>query len=337
MTRSRNDIRLALPSKGRLAEGALSLLDAAGIGVHKTSSRHFEAIIPSMPQVKVLFQRASDILFSVNDGVMDFGITGGDIIAENQGEVNNIIPLYQNLGFGHCSLNVIVPDDWKDITTMRDLANESDRFSKPLRIATKYSNLTRSFFRKHNLEDIKIVNAEGTLEVSPTIGYADIIVDLISSGITIRDNHLRALDDGLIMKSQACLIGNKNTIQEKPSILSSARHLLEFLEAHIRATTHVSIFVNIRADSPNEIAFQMEKQTLLMGLQGPTVSPIINNKEGWYAIHIIVSKSSLVEAISQLRAIGGSGVVVTPVTYIFEEEPHSYKQLLEQLRETKSN
>ena len=329
----RSEIRLALPSKGRLAEEALELLSNSGLQVYKPNPRQYMASIPSLPGVTVLFQRAGDIAVSVRDGAVDFGITGWDVVAENNsnGEVLNLLP---RLGFGFCSLNVIVPEDWKQVREMRDLKYFQENLNRPLRVATKFPNCTKTFFEVHEFEGVQLISAEGTLEIAPTIGYTDLIVDLVSSGTTLRDNRLRVIEDGRILESQACLIANRDTLINNADVLSVARQLIEFIVAHLRAIDNVAIFANMRGESPESIGKKMFTQDVIGGLQGPTISKIITqDNSSWYAVNIVVRKDQLAKAISELRAVGGSGVIVTPVNYIFEEEPKEYKQMLLALRQ----
>jgi ATP phosphoribosyltransferase len=334
MTNQRSDIRLGLPSKGRLESEALSFLSEAGLSVNKPNPRQFEATIPSMPGLTVLFQRAGDIAVSVRDGSVDFGITGWDTVAERDNESNDVFLLHGELGFGHCTLNVIVPEAWQDTRSVRDLIDKRTAQGRPLRVATKYPHLTETFLKGFGLDDTHLIRAEGTLEVAPAIGYADLIVDLVSTGTTLRDNRLRVLEEGVILTSQACLIANRSALKARPEVLALARQLLEFIVAHLRAATHVSLFANIRGETPQNIAQRMFEQSVIGGLQGPTISPVITRQSGdWFAVHIVVSRDQLAQAISELRAIGGSGVVVTPVSYIFEEEPEACQALLEGLED----
>ena len=335
MTPTRSEIRLALPSKGRLAQDALDLLAEAGLRVHKPNPRQLKATIPALPGVTVLLQRAGDIVVSVRDGSVDFGITGWDVVSERRGENGEILPLLQELGFGFCSLNVIVPEGLETVHTVSDLADWSATQGRPLRVATKFPHLTRAFFEGQgvDLDGVRLIFAEGTLEIAPTIGYADAIVDLVSTGTTLRDNRLRVLDDGCILESQACLIANRAALQSRADVLAVARQLLEFIIAHRRAKENVAIFANVRGETPEAIGRRLVSKPVIGGLQGPTISPIITRENGgWYAVHIIVRKDKLAQAITELREIGGSGVVVTPVTYIFEEEPQAYKAMLDALQ-----
>jgi ATP phosphoribosyltransferase len=326
-----SDIRLSLPSKGRLAQAALDFLAACGLVVEKPNPRQYAARISTLPELTVLFQRPGDIVVSVRDGSVDFGITGMDMVAERQGENGAVLVLHDGLGFGHCRLALAVPEVWETVLTMTDLAAHAG--GRPLRVATKFPHLTGNFLARHGVP-FALINAEGTLEVAPTIGYADLIADLVSSGQTLRDNRLRPLDDGIIIHSQAALIANRAALKTAPRVLAIARQLLEYAEAHLRAVDHVAVFANMRGASPRAIAEQMFSQEMLGGLQGPTVSPVIvrNGNPNWYAIHIVVRRDQLFRAVAELRAIGGSGVVVTPVSYIFEEEPVRYRAMMEALQ-----
>lgn len=324
--------RLSIPSKGRLADEALAFLSACGLGIYKPNPRQYEATIPALSGLTVLFQRAGDIVVGVRSGSLDFGITGGDMLAEKGGENGRIITLHPALGFGHCTLNVIVPEAWEQVNTMADLRTLQKQWQRPLRVATKFPLLTRAFFTKHGMDAVELISAEGTLEIAPAIGYADLITDLVSTGTTLHDNRLKKLEDGQILASQACLIANKARLKGDPTVLALARQLLEFIVAHLRASEAVSVFVNIRGDSPESIAARMFTRPLIGGLQGPTLSPVVTRSgEKWYAAHLIVRREQLAQAIAQLREVGGSDIVVTPVTYIFEEEPEEYRHMLAQL------
>ena len=114
-----------------------------------------------------------------------------------------------------------------------------------------------------------------------------------------------------------------------------ARRLLEYIEAHLRARENLLVIANMRGDSPQQIASNLFTQTSLGGLQGPTISPVITRDAGqaWHSVSIVVRRDRLPQAIGELRGIGGSGIIVTPVTYIFEEEPPRYKAMLEALRQ----
>ena len=333
----RDDIRLALPSKGRLENDALEFLQACGLRVQKPNPRQYQAIIPAIPALAVLFQRPGDIVVGVRQGSLDFGIAGLDSIEEKRGSNGDVIILHDALGFGHCTLTLAVPEAWNDVNTLEDLRRHTRALvqqERALRVATKYPILTGRFLAQNRIEPVSLIAAEGTLEVAPSIGYADIISDLVSSGTTLHDNRLRGLQDGAILRSQACLIANRRAMQTRREVLATARELLEFVEAHLRARENFLVFANMRGESPEAIAQHMFTRASLCGLQGPTISPVVAREQGterWFAVNIVVHKERVMQTIKELRAIGGSGVVVAPVTYIFEEEPARYRALLEAL------
>jgi len=140
--------------------------------------------------------------------------------------------------------------------------------------------------------------------------------------------------DGRILQSQACFIANRKILKENQNALDISRTFLEYFEATIRAKDYVSVFINMRGNDPEDVAQKMFTNESLKGLQGPTISPVISSKGGsWFAIHIIVEKKKLTETIRALRDIGGSGVVVSPTLFIFEEEPKRYKDLVKNLED----
>lgn len=332
MVNREDEIRLALPSKGPLAEPALELLAAAGLKVYKPNPRQYRAVIPDLPGLVVLFQRPGDIVISVRDGSVDFGVTGGDVVAEHRGENGHVLVIHPGLGFGHCSLQIIVPETWEDVNDMASLMARGAALGRPLRVATKFPNQTRAFFEQRGLSHFELIFAEGTLEIAPTIGYADLISDLVSTGTTLRDNRLKPLSDGAVLRSQAVLAANRERLKQNPAVLGMARTLLEFIVATLRGEENVSVFANMRSDSAEAIAGRMFSQQTIGGLQGPTLSPVITRQgERWFATHLIVRKRELAQAIAELRSVGGSGVVVSPVLYIFEEEPQEYREMLRQM------
>jgi ATP phosphoribosyltransferase len=328
---STQTIQLSLPSKGRLESNALEFLSAAGLRVFKPNPRQYQAELPALSDLGVIFQRPGDIVVSVRQGSVDFGITGLDVIEEKRGDNGDILILHNALGFGHCALTLAVPESWQSVTDIDSLRTFSGTLDHPVRVATKFPNLTKRFLDQHDIPHL-LIAAEGTLETAPTIGYADIISDLVSSGQTLKDNRLRALPDGVIQPSQAALIANRNALQTQPEILEMARRLLEYIEAHLRAKDNLLVIANMRGESPEAIAHNIFTQTDVGGLQGPTISPVIVRDGGsWYSVSVVVRSDRLPQAITELRLIGGSGIIVSPVTYIFEAEPPRYKAMLDAL------
>ena len=329
---SQQTIRLSLPSKGRLEIDALEFLSAAGLKIFKPNPRQYQAELPALPELGVIFQRPGDIVVSVRQGSIDFGITGLDMLEEKRGDDGEIIILHDSLGFGSCALTLAVPETWKTVTDIASLKDYTASLKNPVRVATKFPVLTERFLNQNNISHT-LIAAEGTLESAPTIGYADMISDLVSSGQTLLDNRLRPLTDGVIQKSQAVLIANRNALQTRPEVLEMARRLLEYIEAHMRAKDNLLVIANMRGDSPEVISQKIFTQTNVGGLQGPTISPIgvRSGTPNWFSVTVVVRRDHLPQAISELRLIGGSGIIVSPITYIFEEEPPRYKAMLEAL------
>ena len=326
-------IRLSLPSKGRLERDSLDFLAAAGLRVFKPNPRQYQAEVPAFPDLSVIFQRPADIVVSVRQGSVDFGLTGLDVIEEKRGINGDILILHDSLGFGACALTLAVPESWMSVRDLTSLKEYASSLNRPLRVATKFPFLTERFLNQHHIPHA-LIAAEGTLETAPTIGYADIISDLVSSGHTLQDNRLRPLPDGMIQRSQAALIATRRALQTRPEALEMGRRLLEYIEAHLRAEGNLLVTANMRGESPETIAQRMFTQTEVGGLQGPTISPVIvrDATSRWYSVTVVVQRDRLPQAISELRSIGGSGIIVSPVTYIFEEEPPRYKAMLEALR-----
>jgi ATP phosphoribosyltransferase len=334
LNREISDLRLSLPSKGRLAEDTLAFLSDCGLSVYRPNLRQYEAVIPALPGLRVLFQRPADIVVSVREGSVDFGITGFDVVEERKGTKNEVVVIHDALNYGFCNLSLAIPESWKDISSVGQLLIKSTELNRPLRVATKYPVVTGEFLNKRGIPNT-LITAEGTLETAPAIGYADMICDIVSSGQTLRDNRLVTISDGCLLTSQTVLIANKNSLIKTPKAMETARVLLEFFEAHLRANEALSIFANMRGSSPEAIAESIFNSCNIPGLQGPTISRVIvrDASETWFAVNIIVQRNNLYQAVSELRAIGGSGVVVTPVKYIFDEEPPRYSALVASLKE----
>ncbi|AZO71390.1 MAG: ATP phosphoribosyltransferase [Mesorhizobium sp.] len=209
-------ITLAIPSKGRLKEQSLEVLARAGLAVTlPEDDRKYRARIDGLDNVEVAFLSASEIAGEIGQGTVDLGITGEDLLRENLADCEARAEIVARLGFGHADVVVAVPDIWLDVDTMADLddvaADFRQRHGRRLRIATKYWRLTQQFFSlKHGIQVYRIVESLGATEGAPAAGLADVIVDITTTGSTLRANHLKVLGDGVILKSQACLVASKN-------------------------------------------------------------------------------------------------------------------------------
>ncbi|MCA9914951.1 MAG: ATP phosphoribosyltransferase, partial [Anaerolineae bacterium] len=300
-----SSITLALPSKGAIAEPTINFLRECGLPVSKPNDRQYVGTIPALHSTKVLFQRATDVIYKVIDGTAQIGITGLDIVLENPHQ--DVVIVHEKLGYGHCSLVVAVPEMWVDVENMLDIEEVALDFrenkGRNLRIATKYPTLSRQFLYSQGIHHFTLVKAEGAIEAAPTLGYADIIIDLTQTGTTLRENHLKWFTDGIIIDSQACLIGNRNALMSNPAVLENLHVILEHIDAAMQGRAYYQIVANIRGDSPQAVAALAAANPATNGLQGPTIAPIYAASDNgsdapqWYTITIIIKSKQLLQAV----------------------------------------
>jgi ATP phosphoribosyltransferase len=328
-------ITLALPSKGAIADPTLNFLAECGLRVDKPNPRQYTGTIPAIPGVEVLFQRVTDVVYKVSDSTVEFGITGLDVVREHPSD--DLIVIHPDLRYGYCKLVVAVPESWIDVVTTADLAEVAldfrDSKRRNLRVATKYPNMTRQYFHAWGIHHFSLVNAEGAIEAAPTIGYADVIVDLAQTGTTLRENHLKALPDGVLVESQACLVGNRRALRD-PNTLNAARLFAERIDAAITGREYSQLSVNMRGESAATVAHKVAANALTHGLKGPTVSPIYgtdDGDEGWFTIGITIPTKNLLPAVEYLRSIGATQVIAAPVRYLFLEHSPTFARLCAQL------
>jgi len=200
---------LALPSKGRLQQEAEALFARAGLPVAKRGDRHYRGSLDGRAEVEVAFLSAGDIANELAAGKVHLGITGEDLLRESIPAMEQKVALLAPLGFGRADVVVAVPELWIDVWTMEDLddvaAGFAARHGRRLRIASKYWNLTQRFFSAHGIALYRVVESLGATEGAPASGAADAIVDITTTGATLAANHLKVLDDGVILRSQAQL------------------------------------------------------------------------------------------------------------------------------------
>jgi ATP phosphoribosyltransferase len=205
-------ITIALPSKGRMKEEASDIFERAGLRIVAVGNdRSYRGRVEGWDGVEVAFLSASEIAREIGNGTVDFGVTGEDLIREGLAEADNRVEICARLGFGHADVVVAVPEIWLDVDTMADLgdvaADFRSRHGRRLTIATKYWRLTQQFFSsQHGIQLYRIVESLGATEGAPASGSADIIADITSTGSTLHANHLKVLSDGVILRSQACLV-----------------------------------------------------------------------------------------------------------------------------------
>jgi ATP phosphoribosyltransferase len=201
----------AIPSKGRLMEQCATALATAGIELRKTGpERGYRGEVVGLPGVEVAYVSASEIVRYLRSGEAHLGITGRDLVEEYIDDWSAKVDIAHTFNFGPADVVVAVPDYWRDVHKMADLEEIAAAFRRGhrrrLRVATKYMNLTRRFFAASDVTSYRIVESLGATEGAPAAGSADLIVDITTTGETLRANGLRILHDGVILKSSACLV-----------------------------------------------------------------------------------------------------------------------------------
>ena len=213
--RSNGKLILALPSKGRLLEQCNAALARVGLTVTKPAgaARGYKAEIDGLPGVEVNLVSSSEIAQFLKTGAVHLGVTGEDLIREVMEDADDRVRFLNPLGFGHADVVVAVPDCWLDVRRMSDLEQMAVSFrrlhGRRIRVATKYMGLTRRHFAQMGVTGYRIVESLGATEGAPAAGLAELIVDITTTGATLKANGLRVLDDGVILKSQATLMASR--------------------------------------------------------------------------------------------------------------------------------
>ena len=277
-------LRIAVQSKGRLYEDTMALLAEAGIKV--SSSKRTLLVQSSNFPIEVLYLRDDDIPQSVASGVADLGIVGQNEYEERQEDAEVIRPL----GFSKCRLSLAIP---------KSADYHGLKWFEGKKIATSYPGILRRFMQeKHITADIHVIT--GSVEISPGIGLADAIFDIVSSGSTLVSNNLTEVE--VVMKSEALLIGNKHLDAEKRATLDE---LLFRIEAVKAAEDKKYVLMNVPSDKVAEVV------NILPGAKSPTVMPLAT--EGWSSIHTVIDEKRFWEIIRQLKELGAQGILVIPI------------------------
>ena len=209
-----NKIKLALPSKGRLKEDSLRFFQSRKLKVvNAFGERNYFFNIKNNNQIEGTYLHAKEIIERLNDGTLDMGISGLDLLKEFPEIYSKNVKIFQKLDFGFADLVVAVPKDWLDVQNMADLEEVSfefkEKYGRRMRVATKYPNLTESFFLSKGVSQFRIMPSLGATESYPFTGSAELITDITSTGSTLKANNLRVITDGCILKSSACLFVSK--------------------------------------------------------------------------------------------------------------------------------
>ncbi|HEU5423071.1 MAG TPA: ATP phosphoribosyltransferase [Nitrolancea sp.] len=333
-------LRLAVASKGSYEDATARFLEQAGLAIWRPNPRQYVGRLSGLSGVEVLFQRVEDIVLKVAENSVDLGITGYDLVAEHGDDDPNLLVVIDDLGFRRCELVVAVPEGWLDIATVADLADLSvalRRSGRALRVATKFPNLTRAFFERHGVHYYSLVDAHGALEAAPVLGYADIITDLSETGVTLRDNRLRVLSGGVVLRAQACLIASRRALRTDAAKLEQARAVVELIEARLRTRAFRLVTANVQGDSPEAVARHVTAQLETAGRQGPTIASVFpkGTEDGvrWWAVTVIVPAERLLAAVDHLRRGGSSGITVQAPEYVFDGCSAAFERLLTALKE----
>ena len=221
---------LAIPSKGRLMEDTVAALGRAGFVLRRSGNeRGYRRGVEGEDDIDVIFVSAGEIAKQLKAGRVHLGVTGEDLIREEILNADTRVDMALKLGFGHADVVVAVPQCWLDVASMANLQEMARNFRRShgrrLRVATKYMHLTRTFFREKGVTDYLIVESLGATEGTPASGTADLIVDITSTGSTLRGNGLKILGDGVILKSEANLVASRSAVRSPAAAAAEARVL----------------------------------------------------------------------------------------------------------------
>ncbi len=277
-------LRIAVQSKGRLFEDTMHLLAEADIKI--SSNKRTLLVKSSNFPLEVLYLRDDDIPQSVASGVADIGIVGENEFVE-RGEDAQIL---QRLGFSKCRLSLAIPKSIR-YTGLQWFNNK--------KIATSYPNILRTYLERNGIHS-DIHEITGSVEISPGIGLADGIFDIVSSGSTLVSNNLEEVET--VMQSEALLIGNWNLDDEKHDILNQ---MLFRIEAVRQAEDKKYVRMNIPRSRLSEIV------SVLPGLKSPTIIPLADDE--WCSVHTVLDQKRFWEIIGKLKELGAQGILVTPI------------------------
>jgi len=304
---------LAVPSKGRLQENAEGFFARAGLTLSKQGgARDYRGTISGLDNVEIAYLSASEIASQLARGMVHFGVTGEDLVRENIPNADKRVLLIESLGFGHANVIVAVPQAWIDVRTMADLDDVTTGFREQhhrrMRVATKYINLTRSFFSSHGIVDYRIIESAGATEGAPAAGTAELIVDITSTGATLAANGLKVLEDGVMLRSQANLIASREA-DWSTEARESARVILDHIAARARANKYREVRTRFMQCSAALLKEAHESFGVVAPFGGPTSS-------GMLTLHCPPSK--LYALTSFLRNHGAETVSVASLDYVFD-------------------
>ncbi|MEQ9441100.1 MAG: ATP phosphoribosyltransferase [Cyclobacteriaceae bacterium] len=277
-------IRIAIQKSGRLSDRSIELIKECGIHFNNGKSR-LKAVSYNFP-AEFLFLRDDDIPGYVEDGVADLGIVGENEMAEK----NKDVSLIKKLGFSKCRLSLAIPRD-------REYAGVS--YFQDTNIATSYPRILTRFLEKHDIR-AQIHEISGSVEIAPSIGLADAVCDIVSSGSTLLSNGLTEVET--IFRSEAVLIGNHRSIEGKKELIDQLVFRINSVQ---EGRGNKYILLNAPAEATDTII------KLLPGMRSPTVVPLAMS--GWNSIHSVVEEDRFWEVIEKLKEAGAEGILVVPI------------------------
>ena len=277
-------LKVAIQKSGRLSEKSLELLKECGIKV-SNGDRKLKTAAQNFP-MEILFLRDDDIPQYVEQGVADIGILGENEVLEKDKSVDII----ERLGFGNCRLSLAIPKD--------DIYNDVSYFQGK-KVATSYPKILSKFFTEKNI-NAAIEEIGGSVEIATSIGLADGIFDIVSTGSTLLMNGLKEIET--VLTSEAVMISNKNLSPEKREVLDK---LLFRIKAFKNGTRNKYIVLNAPNDSLEKIC------TLIPGMRSPTILPLSNS--GWSSVHSVIEEDDFWNVIDALKSYGAEGILVMPI------------------------
>ena len=280
-------LRLAVQRQGRLTEGTLALLHAIGLEFESYSQRLFSPC-RNFP-LSLLYARDDDIPEYVASGTVDAGIVGQNLVHEEGVDVAELLPL----GYGYCTLVLAAPAN-SAVRGPRDLAGH--------RVATSYPGSARAYFERHGVRDVEVIELSGSVEVAPSLGLADAIIEITATGSTLVLNDLRPVET--VLESQAALVANHATL-ENPAKRADLDRLVMRVKAVGAGRRYKYVMMNAPARALPRI------REILPGLREPTVIPLADKE--WVAVHAAIQEETFWEVIEGLHKAGASEILVAPI------------------------
>jgi ATP phosphoribosyltransferase len=314
-------LTIGIPSKGRLQENTFAFFARAGMPiVQPRGARDYRGSVKGLEDIEIAFLSASEIAGELARGAVHFGVTGADLLNEQLADPASKVEMLAPLGFGHANVVVAVPEAWIDVHDMADIeevaADFRHRKQRRLRVATKYVNLTRRFFKKHGIADYRIVESLGATEGAPAAGTAEIIVDITTTGATLAANALKVLDDGTMLKSEANLVASLQA-DWSPATLERARSVLARIHAEEEARNNRQVAAYFD-DSISDTARQIAATGRILA-------------QGERHLTLFLAKDEVAETADRLLQAGAVRVLVSEVDYAFSIENPLFDRLSQAL------